>query len=526
MEEIIEKTKSLSWNDLSGMLKANRNRANLINQASLVGRLVLKKIHPPHILHPFIRTGWRFLSDIKIEDAGPNRFLFSFSSMEDKEHIFREGPWNFNGSYMILKEWNPKESLEEVDLSVVEFWVQIHGLPLELVDADNARLIGCKLGEVLELDPVEEHASFIRIKIRFHVSTPLEPGFYFPRDNGDDLWIGFKYERLSSFCIHCGLMDHTIGTCYQNPAHPQNYALTDKMRGFPPPPNVDQMSESSPRETWQDSRWTAPMKIHSIRASKEGKKQCPVPRRQATEKVAGAPSEQGQSLTPFPEAPEVSMESKKLHAQNLGCWRNADLLAFPIVSDQKSGIDCCFKSPNDIGENQTKYPAFVATSRSQLEVSREMLGILNLGQTGPNELQWTKDIEMGKWAMGSPPNSSHGNSAEMVQLDREEEAHVPSGGNGIKRILEHPEMQMGLSPKRGKDGSMGPKLQSELLLVDLFKVGEAGTPTTSIQKRTPKTKRIKRKVGTAGLASSSIVNNVLSKAEEAGQPMPPISPCS
>lgn len=68
---------------------------------------------------------------------------------------------------MIRREWNPKETIDEIDLSMVEFWVQIHGLPLELVDATNARLIGSKLGEVFELNPIEEHVSFLRLKIRF-----------------------------------------------------------------------------------------------------------------------------------------------------------------------------------------------------------------------------------------------------------------------------------------------------------------------------------------------------------------------
>lgn len=58
----------------------------------------------------------------------------------------------------------------------------------------NARLIGCKLGEVLVLDDIEEHKSFIRLKIWFPSSVPLEPEFYFTRDDGAALWIGFKYE--------------------------------------------------------------------------------------------------------------------------------------------------------------------------------------------------------------------------------------------------------------------------------------------------------------------------------------------
>lgn len=46
---------------------------------------------------------------------------------------------------MMLREWNPRETIDEVDLSMVEFFIQIHGLPLEIVDEENGRLIGCKL---------------------------------------------------------------------------------------------------------------------------------------------------------------------------------------------------------------------------------------------------------------------------------------------------------------------------------------------------------------------------------------------
>lgn len=230
MEEIIEKTKQLSWNDLSGLLKPNRCRANSVHKALLVGKLVSKKVHPFHILQLLILSGWRFISDLKVEDAGDNRYIFTFASLVEKVRILYQGPWNFKGSYLILREWDPSTTLDEVDLSMVEFWVQIYGLPLELVAEDNARLIGSMLGMILELDNVDEHQSFIRLKINFPSSKPLEPSFNYFQEDGGSVWIGFKYERLSSFCSHCGLMDHTIGACYQNPQHPLHYALSNKMR--------------------------------------------------------------------------------------------------------------------------------------------------------------------------------------------------------------------------------------------------------------------------------------------------------
>lgn len=166
-------------------------------------------------MQPLIRASWRFVQDLKVEDAGANRFLFTFQSIEEKNRVLNQGPWNFKESYMILKEWDPDKTLDELELVSVVYWVHIHGLPLELFDDDNARIIGCMLGEILEMDRIADHVSFIQLKIRFLATTPLQPGFHYYGDDGESIWIGLKYEQLSSFCIHCGLIDHTIGACFQ-----------------------------------------------------------------------------------------------------------------------------------------------------------------------------------------------------------------------------------------------------------------------------------------------------------------------
>lgn len=142
-------------------------------------------------------------SSLRIEDARAHQFIFSFISVEQKDLILSQGPWNFKGSYMILQEWDPNQTLDEVDLSTVVFSVQIHGLPLEIVDVENARLIGSKLGVILEMDDVEAHHSFIRLKIKFHTSASLEPRFYFPRLMGNlfGLVLNMSGYRLFVFIV-------------------------------------------------------------------------------------------------------------------------------------------------------------------------------------------------------------------------------------------------------------------------------------------------------------------------------------
>lgn len=83
------------------------------------------------------------------------------------------------------------------------------------------------------MDNIDGHTIFFRIKIHFHATMPLQPRFPYYRDDGDLVWIGFKYESLFSFYVHCGIINHTIRACFQNPPHPQQHALTDKLQGYP-----------------------------------------------------------------------------------------------------------------------------------------------------------------------------------------------------------------------------------------------------------------------------------------------------
>lgn len=45
------------------------------------------------------------------------------------------------------------------------------------------------------------------------------PGRFFYARAEDEIWVQFKYERLSDFCFKCGLLDHVTGRCkFGNPA--------------------------------------------------------------------------------------------------------------------------------------------------------------------------------------------------------------------------------------------------------------------------------------------------------------------
>uniref|UniRef100_A0A2N9HLN9 Ribonucleotide reductase large subunit domain-containing protein n=1 Tax=Fagus sylvatica TaxID=28930 RepID=A0A2N9HLN9_FAGSY len=61
-------------------------------------------------------------------------------------------PWSLKGKHLILKKYNPDWSLNEVDFSTIDFWVQIHGLPFNKQFKSSVPRIGRIVGEVLDVD--------------------------------------------------------------------------------------------------------------------------------------------------------------------------------------------------------------------------------------------------------------------------------------------------------------------------------------------------------------------------------------
>lgn len=145
------------------------------------------------------------------EDLKENRYLFHFHSCHDKDYILRSIPWNFKGHLLVLRVWPPDIGLDEID-----FWVQLHSLPLSIVSPANIKLIGDHSGTILDIEPIPFGLAckkFVRIRVELDVLMPLKIGFLFPHDNKPLTHIIFKYEKLSDFCFHCGCLDHMISSC-------------------------------------------------------------------------------------------------------------------------------------------------------------------------------------------------------------------------------------------------------------------------------------------------------------------------
>lgn len=163
-----------------------------------------------------INNVWQTKDKVKVERLNESLFKFCFTTKEDRDRIYSKRLWSFNGAHLNLKLWNPNLHFERVSFERSTFFLQIHGLPPNLLNKDNARLIGFKVRIVHE-DIISRKLVINQCYLRFRVNIPLNEailtGFVQWISKREEYWVQFKYERLTNFCYNCGFIDHVTGRC-------------------------------------------------------------------------------------------------------------------------------------------------------------------------------------------------------------------------------------------------------------------------------------------------------------------------
>lgn len=164
-----------------------------------------------------ISKAWANYLGLGITELGKNLFLFHFTREEDKKEVLKKAPWFTMNQLLVLETWHPHVAYHQIEFNSSPFWIQIHNLPLELMNVSNARKLPQKVGEVMEIEnPVVEGVllrTFIRGRVRIDLNKPLPTWCWDPRSNLPNLWIVYKYERLQALCYKCSIIGHEQGSC-------------------------------------------------------------------------------------------------------------------------------------------------------------------------------------------------------------------------------------------------------------------------------------------------------------------------
>ncbi|KAL8525215.1 hypothetical protein ACS0TY_014729 [Phlomoides rotata] len=116
--------------------------------------------------------------------------------------ILNRQPWHFDKNIILLKELDNGEQPSTIVFTTVTFWVRLYDLPMSPGNPISIKKIGGCIGNVVEIDQasLDGIARSIRIKVKIDY-------------NSKQVWVNFKYKRLSSLCYLCGVLGHMRCEC-------------------------------------------------------------------------------------------------------------------------------------------------------------------------------------------------------------------------------------------------------------------------------------------------------------------------
>ena len=79
-------------------------------------------------------------------------FQFKFALESQLRWVINNGPWSFDGNILVLCRWEIGMTASSVTFPVLSIWIQIWGLPFDLLSKEVGREIESGMGRVVEVD--------------------------------------------------------------------------------------------------------------------------------------------------------------------------------------------------------------------------------------------------------------------------------------------------------------------------------------------------------------------------------------
>jgi len=86
-------------------------------------------------------------SDLRIVDVGDNLFQLKFTMESQLKWVLTNGLWSFEDHPFALQRWERGMTTTLVRFTSVPMWIQVWGLPFDLLLEEVGRDIGSGLGE-------------------------------------------------------------------------------------------------------------------------------------------------------------------------------------------------------------------------------------------------------------------------------------------------------------------------------------------------------------------------------------------
>jgi hypothetical protein len=160
---------------------------------------------------------WKTRGLVEMSPLEGRRFVLEFTEEGDFNHVTRGGPWRYRDDAVLIEALKEGEDPELVVFTTVPIWVQFKEIPFHLLSKELARDLGKRVGELMSIDNNSRSDMFSKIlkaRVRLPLDTPLLRWIVLLDGiTKEEVVVSIGYERLPSFCCHCGIVGHQGARC-------------------------------------------------------------------------------------------------------------------------------------------------------------------------------------------------------------------------------------------------------------------------------------------------------------------------
>ncbi|KAL0753575.1 hypothetical protein Bca101_091243 [Brassica carinata] len=174
---------------------------------TLIGRCMNPQKQDMKILLFMLPRIWNVEGRVVGTDLGLGRFQFAFDLEEDIVEVLKMEPFHFDSWMVSLVRWKPV--LEPNYPSKITFWVRVLELPLQFRAAETLQSVGQAIGTVQ--GPMDLIGGRIRVEVDGF--KPLVFSVTVDFEEGVEVTVALRYEKLFGFCRECYMLTHEQSQC-------------------------------------------------------------------------------------------------------------------------------------------------------------------------------------------------------------------------------------------------------------------------------------------------------------------------
>lgn len=184
-----------------------------LSERALVGQFI--GLWPsPRATEAWVAKNWKPLITQSVTSyfLGREYFLFEFTSKEDKDLIFRNGPYFMGPQGLYLNKWTPDFDPAEDVPSAVPVWVRMPNLPLHCWNWTLMKHIGNALGKFIDRANNKDQYDCARICVEVDLEVGLPEAIKLNVGSWSHIQ-KLDYEQLPFKCRGCHEYDHFARNC-------------------------------------------------------------------------------------------------------------------------------------------------------------------------------------------------------------------------------------------------------------------------------------------------------------------------